>query len=200
MKRLAISVILGACVTHHPPVVPQAESVADNTVAFTPTEIDLERFATQCGVSNPIFQDSDLYDFSILGHTIVQGQYRTVITITFHRTIELGNDLPVQLDAFGVIGYQIDSQGNETHPEYGQGGPLPDPRNTDSSFGWSQGTDATELDSQALTNVTVRFDALPQADGDAADLTLRMVFADGRVYHVKLQAPLVTDAGGCPAG
>jgi hypothetical protein len=202
MKRLAISVVLAACVARHqgPPVKPMVEQLDGNTLSFTPTELDLERFATQCGVADPSFQDSDLYDFSILGRTIVFGQYRTMITIDFHRTIALASDHPVNLDAFGVIGYKVDTQGNKSDPEYGQGGLIPDTGYGDSSFEWFQGTDATELDSQALSNVTVRFDALPNFDGDAGVLTLRMVFADGGVYHVRLQAPLVTASSGCPAG
>ncbi len=101
------------------------------------------------------------------------------------------------LGAFGVQGYSIDSQGNRTNIVYGQDGALP---MTDNSFGWSQGTDSTELDAQPLSDASVWIDQLPHADGDIGTLTVRMTFMDGGVYDAEFSVALFTGLSGCRAG
>ncbi len=192
MNRLAILVVLAACTEHKP-----IDNLPDSTLPFSPTTVTLQRFATQCGVPHPIFQDSDLYNLTVLGKAVPQGEHRTMIAVEFHRTLPLASELPVMLGAFGEVAYSIDPQGNKTNIVYGQGGTLP---MSDNSFEWSQGTDASELDAQPLSVVSVRIDQLPLADGDLGTLTVRMQFTDGSVYDAEISAALFTGLSGCPAG
>ncbi|HUJ60488.1 MAG TPA: hypothetical protein VLX92_18430 [Kofleriaceae bacterium] len=189
MKRFAlVPSLLAACTGGG-----LIENRPDSTLPFHPTEVTLERFAAQCGVAHPIFQDADLYDVSLLG---VVEDPRTMIDVSFHPTLPYDQALPVDLQAFGVISTSVGPGSNMTEI-FGQTGALP---LDDNSFEWSQGADPGELDASALSSVTFTIGAMPYADGADGEFTVRLEFADGGVYDVTVRPALDTGLSGCPAG
>ena len=189
MTRLALAaVLLAACTSS------QTEDLPDSTIHFHPAA-SLIREPAQCGVSDPMFEDADLYDLQLVGD--MTQAHPTVISVAFHRTLPQDQPLPVDLQPFGLISYSTDANGNMTDEIYGQVGTLPF---QDNSFEWSQSSDVHEVDATALTGASFVIDAMPAADGDAGTFTLRMEFEDGGVFDTRLVEPMSTAAVGCPAG
>lgn len=191
MTRLALAALLATCAAC---TSSQGEDLPDSTIHFHPAA-SLIREPAQCGVTNPMFQDADLYDLQLVGD--MSQAHPTVISVTFHRTLPETEPLPVDLEPFGLISYSTDQNGNMTDEIYGQVGTLPF---QDNSFEWSQSSDVHEVDATALTDTSFSIDAMPAADGDAGTFTLRMDFQDGGIYDTRLVEPLTTAQVGCPAG
>jgi hypothetical protein len=189
-KHLLLALTVAAC-THGTGL----ENQPDATRTFSPATITLQRYATECGVQDPAFEDSDLYSMTLLG-SAAGDQHPTMLQVTFHRTLPLNQALAVDLLPFGVVSSTIDSNGTETD-FFGQDGTLP---LTDNSFTWSQGTNAAEVDDQPISEATVTFEGMPAGEGDAGALTIRMVFSDGGIYDTQVSAALFTGLEGCPAG
>jgi hypothetical protein len=189
--HLLLAPLLVACATTSPPSQPQP----DSTLLFTPSEIDLERFAAQCGVPDPAFQTADLYSLSLLGSDETP---RSVVSFSFHSDLPKGTAIPVKLAPFGIQSESIGSDGSAFDVSYGQSGTMPG--EADNGFSWSQGANTSELDSNSLTSVTLTVIAQPEQDKGEGTYTVRMVFSDGGIFDVVVGAALFTDASGCPAG
>ena len=192
MKALAFVLVLIGCTANGP-----VDNQSDATRTLDGATVTLQRYPAQCGVQMPPFDAADLYSLVVSGPSSATVA-PPIIEVTFHPTLPVAQALTVDLDAFGVLSYATDANGNMIDIVYGQQGTLP--LSTDNMFEWEQGTNANAVDSQPITSATVTFDAMPGADNSSATLTIRMVFADGGIYDAQASAPIDESFSGCPVG
>jgi hypothetical protein len=139
-----------------------------SSLTWAPDQISLQRISDRCGIADPPFDDGDLYQ--LLLHEVREpaGTRQTTVSITFVRIDAIGkdydisfpepDDVPVQQD--GIVG------GSETTPP-----------SVDLDFAAGQEMIAP----LPLQGATVRFCALPRADGDQAVVSTHIRFHDGAV-------------------
>jgi hypothetical protein len=190
MRNLAFAFALTGCTATGP-----VDNQSDATRTLADATVMLLRYPGTCNSATPQFGDADLYAMSVSGSAAVTP---TTIEISFHPTLPVAQALPVSLDAFGVLSYSTDANGNMIDVVYGQQGTLP--LSTDNTFEWEQGADASAVDDQAITTATVTIDEMPGADDATGALTVRMVFADGGLFDARVSAPIDETFSGCPAG
>jgi len=171
--RSSALVILAACSTS-----PQAvELLSDTNRPFAPAQVTLSRSppAPACDPSVPYGTD-DLFTLDIVGVPDTRAQ--TLIAVMFHPGLPIGESLPVNIapmtSSFGT-------------PR--QDGRLPLVANY---FFWLQGENPDDIDSQALDDVEVRIDDLPDKEGETGAITVRMEFIDGGIYDVQVHVPALT--------
>lgn len=143
---------------------------------------------------NPPFTDTDVFGLVIVG----AGSFptgATAIDLMMPREIPLDQKLSFALAPFGVQASTTDASG-QTVERFGQSGQIPV---EELSFEWLQGADPSEIDSKALTSVTVDFATFPRKDGEPLDAQMVMTFADGGLFDFSTHAPLASAWEGCPA-
>jgi hypothetical protein len=188
--------VLGACqtrVTTTP--TGSIEMAADSTLHFSPTKVTFTRFASACGVTNPPFTDADVFSLVIVG----AGSFpagATAIELTTSLKVPLDQKLSFMLGPFGLQGSTTDASGH-TFDRFGQSGQIPADQ---LSFQWMQGADPSEIDSMALSSVTVDFAAFPSKDGEPLDAQMAMTFVDGGLLDFSTHSTVVSALEGCPAG
>ena len=165
--------------------------IAIGSIPFTPATVSLNRSGT-CGVVQPEFKDTDPFELTIDGAAQPASAGSTCtapteISLNFHRTVPLNQDLDVVLETF-----------NPSLACAIQGGSVAQP-NQDVSFSWELGENANEVDAQPLTSVTLHFSQFPHQDGDPLVLAVKMLFADGKVFEF-VTRPLLVSAAGPPCG
>src|SRR5262245_52713409 len=76
---------------------PVFEINPDSMVTWSPDEIALTRYPAICGVTNPPFDDRDLYGLSVYDARGPEGTPQTAIHISFVRTDLEGKDYPIEM-------------------------------------------------------------------------------------------------------
>ena len=198
MKLVAIAAFLLAVVAcAHPK--PEIDKLPDSTASFTPAEIDFERFVSNCGASDPqsipAFGAGQLYSLGLYG----AGFPKTVLEVSFHSGIALGQGIAVTLMPWGETGSSTDASGT-TIVMYGQAGTLATTSDSGTSFEWQQGANAAEVDAAQLASATISVDAMPAHEGDVGKLEFDIVFQDGGVLDLLVVQPVTSSVSGCPAG
>ena len=178
MKRLLL--VLAACTS--PKMI---DTLPDDTLAFTPAKVTFNRQPINCGPTTAPFSADDTMSLQLSGAADSQG-LATTISVVFHSTLPVGQALPVNLGELMSVG-----------PSLGQSGTLPLANN---EFTWIQGPDPNEVDAQALTDVSIRIDQMPAAEGELGVLTIRMAFADGGIYDVEIGSAIKTPPVFCGGG
>jgi hypothetical protein len=150
---------------------------ASSTVRWTPDVVKLARIPFRCGVIPAPFHDLDVYSLDLTntkGATTVQIDFVRTDVLNQDYLLSLGPLLPdVANQQTGVTPVNVSPDG-DVHFYYRQGpppiAPLP------------------------LSQVIVRIDALPRADGDELVAHATITFADGNVlaFTARPTLPSVT--------
>jgi hypothetical protein len=156
------------------------------TIAFTPTHVDVARSPAVCGIMNAPFMDGDRYSMDIVG-SMAQAPFE--LTIRFPSPVMVGTPLTPAVQPFST-----------TAAESSQWYAVQTAQGSDINFSYSQGSEATAIDTGAFDSVTITILAMPTKDGNPLTIRLRIHFVDGRVLDATYSGPLVSAGSGCHAG
>ena len=156
-----------------------------STVTWTPDVIELQRIPAHCGMTNPPFDDLDLYNLSVSDTQGLASVY-----IVFVRTDMVDHDYPISL---GPLIANLDQQSGITAVN------TTSETNGDVNFSYFAGDDLMDAHQLPLASVTVRFSALPQFVGDVLVATTTIEFFDGGVFSFTARPTLPgVDRNPCP--
>jgi hypothetical protein len=163
------------------------------TIEFAPTTIYATRYSNLCGIMNPPFMDGDLYSLDVIGNQRTAPY--NALTVTFNSPATVGTPLapavqPLLNEANGME--QADGSTTWHAQQTAQSSAV--------AFGYSQGSDPSEIDPGAFDAVTITILAMPSQNGAPLTVRIEIHFADGKTLDETFSSPLSTSWSGCPAG
>jgi hypothetical protein len=159
-----------------------------STLAFSPSEVTANRFPNTCGVSDPPYDDADVFSLLVVGAHTTQPPY-TGLSLSVKRTVTVGTSYALQVSPVVTVTNpnQIDTAQNAGTPD----GTL--------QFGFSWGSNKDEIDPNPLAAVTVTVLAFPAKDGDPLTVHYVLSFTDAQTLDITFSSGMMSVMGGCPA-
>ena len=209
---LALTSLLVACggsttTTTPPNPEPAPGPVTPNggDLQFTPSKIDVHRYAATCGTSNPPIQPTDSLSMDIVGDTTKGAPYPMMAVHLRSLGAAVGTPIALALSPWkpltGPVVQQEDAGSGVPLTIIDTNDELAQTADNDVQFRFERGIDQTTLDANAYDAATLTIEALPQNDGDPFTVRIQLHFTDGHTFDATYSGPVPpVGANPCAAG
>ena len=161
--------------------------------SITPSSVDVERFASMCGVNNPPFTDQDVFSLDVIGVKTPTPPYGAIF-FSCSRNVKVGEPIALSLGA-----YQTNPPSGPGEASWAQQA-MSSPTDSALRVAFDWGSNRNEVDPNPLDAATVTVLAFPAKDGDPLTVRFQFHFTDNRKLDETFSGPLYTGFSGCPAG
>jgi hypothetical protein len=154
-----------------------------DTIGFSPSSVDVNRYPSICGVMNPPFTAGDLFSMDVIGSTEAAP----------YDSLDAGFTLPAPpIGTPIVLNVSPPNPAGSTPSQYAS--------NDGITFSYTQGKGPGEIDLGAFDSVVVTLLAMPTAAGEPMTMRFQVHFIDGKVLDETFSGTLYSSYLGCGAG
>jgi hypothetical protein len=159
-----------------------APATGEATITFTPSSQAAVRTPATCGVADPPYAAGDAFTLTVVGATTGPAPYN-VLTLSLRGTSASATAIPLTIP----LSSDMTAAALQTATS----------ADTNITFSFARGTDATEIDDTLLSSVVVTVVSVPTADGQELSAELSVTFADGSELSATYTAPVTTQEATC---